>query len=105
MTSWTGCLTTSKTVALLDSCHAQRMANSLSPRVRAAIINYDPTQPNALTVTEFCRSVKISRSVFYKIRRRRGSGVHGSTAPAFPGPEDPGQAVRPRGHQRTGPDP
>ena len=33
------------------------MSNSLSPRTRASIIKYDPTQPHALTVTEFCRSV------------------------------------------------
>ncbi|MFJ5870164.1 integrase core domain-containing protein [Dietzia maris] len=46
------------------------MSNSLSPRTRASIINYDPTQPHALTVTEFCRSVKVSRSVFYKVRAR-----------------------------------
>src|SRR5690625_1414653 len=46
------------------------MSNALSPRTRAAIINYDPTQPNALSVTVFCRSLKISRSVFSKIRDR-----------------------------------
>src|SRR5699024_12393123 len=42
--------------------------NALSPRIRAMIINYDPTQPGALSVSEFCKSIKISRSVFYKIR-------------------------------------
>ncbi|WP_427019324.1 integrase core domain-containing protein (plasmid) [Pseudarthrobacter sp. P1] len=57
------------------------MTNSLSPQARAAIINYDPLQPHALSVTEFCRSVKISRSVFYKIRRR---AVHESTAALHP---------------------
>ncbi|MEW1939208.1 IS481 family transposase, partial [Dietzia maris] len=46
------------------------MSNSLSPRTRASIINYDPTQPHGLSVTEFCRSLKISRSVFYKVRTR-----------------------------------
>lgn len=46
------------------------MTNALSPRTRASIINYDPTQPNALSVSEFCKSLKISRSVFYKIRAR-----------------------------------
>ncbi len=32
-------------------------------------MNYDPTQPHALSIIGFCRSLKISRSVFYKIRR------------------------------------
>jgi len=44
--------------------------NALSPRIRAMIINYDPTQPGALSVSEFCKSIKASRSVFYKIRTR-----------------------------------
>lgn len=44
--------------------------NTLSPRTRAQIINYDPTQPGALNVSEFCKSIKVSRSVFYKIRDR-----------------------------------
>ncbi len=46
------------------------MTNVLSPSTRAAIINYDPAQPHALTVSEFCKSMKVSRSVFYKIRNR-----------------------------------
>ncbi|PYI65473.1 IS481 family transposase [Arthrobacter livingstonensis] len=57
------------------------MTNSLSPQTRAAIINFDPLQPHALSVTDFCRSIKISRSVFYKIR---GRAVHESTAALHP---------------------
>ncbi|NOJ61651.1 hypothetical protein HMI57_17435 [Arthrobacter sp. 260] len=57
------------------------MSNPLSPQTRAAIINYDPTQPLALSVSEFCRSVKISRSVFYKIRAR---AAHELTAALHP---------------------
>lgn len=73
------------------------MSNSLSPRIRASIINYDPTQPHALTVTEFCRSVKISRSVFYKVRAR--AALHPrSRAPKSParryGPEVVNELVR-----------
>jgi hypothetical protein len=49
------------------------MTNALPPRIRAMIINYDPSQPHSLSVTEFCRSLKISRSVFYKIRGRAAS--------------------------------
>jgi hypothetical protein len=73
------------------------MTNSLSPQTRAAIMNYDPTQLHALSVTEFCCSLKISRSVFYKIRSR---AAHKSTAALHPhsrAPKTParryGQAV------------
>lgn len=41
------------------------MPNVLSPGTRASIINYDPTQPHAMTLNHFCKSPKISRSVFY----------------------------------------
>ncbi len=67
------------------------MTNSLSPQTRAAIINYDPTQPLALSVTEFCRSLKISRSVFYKIRAR---AAHESTAALHPRSRAPRQPAR-----------
>lgn len=67
------------------------MTNSLSPQTRAAIINYDPTQPNALSVTEFCRAHKISRSAFYKIRNR---SKHESTAALHPRSRAPKQPSR-----------
>ena len=57
------------------------MTNSLSPQTRAAIMNYDPTQPHALSITGFCRSLKISRSVFYKIR---GRAAHEAAAALHP---------------------
>lgn len=72
------------------------MTNSLSPRVRADIINYDPTPPGALSVTEFCRSLKVSRSVFYRIRTR---ARHESTAALPPRSRAPKQPAR-----RYGPD-
>lgn len=72
------------------------MTNSLPPRTRAMIINYDPTQPHALTVSEFCRSLKISRSVFYKIRNR---AAQESTAALHPRSRAPKQPAR-----RYGPD-
>lgn len=88
MTSWT----------LLPAgfWHRRGMSNALSPRFRAMIINYDPTQPNALSVSEFCKSLKISRSVFYKIRTR---ATHESTAALHPRSRAPKQPAR-----RYGPD-
>lgn len=72
------------------------MTYSLTPRVRADITNYDPTQPGALSVTEFCRSQKISRSVFYMIRTR---SQHEPTAALHPRSRAPKQPAR-----RYGPD-
>ena len=34
------------------------------------IINFDPTQPDALSISEFCKTQKISRSIFYRLRNR-----------------------------------
>lgn len=72
------------------------MTNSLTPQIRAAIINYDPTQPNALSVTEFCRAHKISRSAFYKIRTR---SQQESTAALHPRSRAPKQPARRYGRQ------
>lgn len=33
-------------------------------------INFDSTQPEDLTVSEFCNTQKISRGIFYRLRRR-----------------------------------
>ena len=67
------------------------MSNALSPRVRAMIINFDPSQPDSLSVAEFCKSVRISRSVFYKIRGRARSE---STAALHPRSRAPKQPAR-----------
>ena len=71
------------------------MSNSLSPRTRASIINYDPTQPHALTVTEFCRSVKISRSVFYKVRTRAAQESTAALHPRSRAPQSPARRYGP----------
>lgn len=46
----------------------QDMNKPLSPRIRSMIINYDPTQSDALMISEFCKTQRISRSIFYRIR-------------------------------------
>lgn len=71
------------------------MSNALSPRTRAAIINYDPTQPNALSVTDFCRSLKISRSVFYKIRDRATRESTAALHPRSRAPKSPARKYGP----------
>lgn len=67
------------------------MTNALTPRTRASIINYDPTAPNALSVSEFCKALKISRSVFYKIR---GHAAQESAAALHPRSRAPKQPAR-----------
>ncbi|MGO1694084.1 MAG: integrase core domain-containing protein [Arthrobacter sp.] len=67
------------------------MTNVLSPSTRAAIINYDPAQPHSLTVSDFCKSLKVSRSVFYKIRGRAATE---STAALHPQSRAPKQPAR-----------
>jgi Integrase core domain. len=59
-------------------------------------MNYDPTQPHALSVIGFCRSLKISRSVFYKIRAR---AAHESTAALHPRSRAPKTPARRYGQQ------
>ncbi|MBP2374990.1 hypothetical protein JOF46_002902 [Paeniglutamicibacter psychrophenolicus] len=71
------------------------MTNALSPQARAAIINYDPTQPHALNVTEFCRSVMVSRSVFYKIRTRAASESTAALHPRSRAPKQPSRQYGP----------
>ncbi len=52
-------------------------------------MNYDPRQPHALSVAEFCRSLKISRSVFYKIRARAASESTAALHPRSRAPKSP----------------
>ncbi|OAV62447.1 helix-turn-helix domain-containing protein [Enteractinococcus helveticum] len=46
------------------------MVTPLSPAVRRKIIAFDPADPDAVTVSEFCKTLKISRRSFYTIRTR-----------------------------------
>ncbi len=71
------------------------MTNALSPRTRAAIIQYDATQPHALSVSEFCRSLKVSRSVFYKVRSRAVSESTAALHPRSRAPRSPARRYGP----------
>lgn len=71
------------------------MSNALSPRVRAMIINFDPSQPDSLSVAEFCKSVRISRSVFYKIRGRARSESTAALHPRSRAPKQPARRYGP----------
>ncbi|MGV2953354.1 integrase core domain-containing protein [Glutamicibacter sp. AGC46] len=71
------------------------MANALSPRVRAMIINFDPTQPDALTISEFCKTQKISRSIFYRLRERATQESAGALHPRSRAPKMPSRRYGP----------
>ena len=71
------------------------MPNVLSPRVRAMIINFDPTQPDALTVSEFCKTQKISRSIFYRLRRRAARESAAALHPESRAPKSPARKYGP----------
>lgn len=53
------------------------------------IINYDPSQPHALSVSAFCKSLKVSRSVFYKIRGRAAKEATAALHPRSRAPKQP----------------
>jgi len=71
------------------------MSNPLTPRTRAMIINFDPTQPDALTVREFCKMQKISRSIFYRIRSRAATESAAALHPRSRAPHHPARRYGP----------
>lgn len=71
------------------------MNKPLSPRMRAMIISYDPTQPDALTISEFCKTQKISRSIFYRIRSRAATESAAALHPRSRAPHHPARRYGP----------
>ncbi|GAA5226785.1 integrase core domain-containing protein [Paeniglutamicibacter antarcticus] len=59
------------------------------------IINYDPTQPDALTISEFCKTQKISRSIFYRIRSRASTESASALHPRSRAPHHPARRYGP----------
>lgn len=53
------------------------------------IINFDPTQPEALTVSEFCETQKISRGIFYRLRQRATNESAAALHPQSRAPKTP----------------
>lgn len=46
------------------------MSKSLTPAVRRQIIAFNPAEPGAPSVAQFCRELGVSRPSFYKVRER-----------------------------------
>lgn len=61
------------------------------------IISYDPTQPDALSISEFCKPQKISRSIFYRIRSRAATESAAAAAlhPRSRAPHNPARRYGP----------
>lgn len=58
-------------------------------------INFDQTQPDALIVSEFCKTQKISRSIFYRIRDRAAHEAAGDLHPRYRAPKQPARNYGP----------
>lgn len=65
------------------------MSKSLTPAVRRQIIAYDPADPAAPSVSEFCRSLGISRPSFYKVRDRFRVEGNAALNPRSRAPREP----------------
>lgn len=59
------------------------------------IINYDPTQPEALTISDFCKTQKISRSIFYRLRERAATQSAAALHPQSRAPHQPARRYGP----------
>lgn len=65
------------------------MSKSLTPAVRRRIVAFDPSAPDSVSVSEFCRSLGISRPSFYAIRRRFRAESNAALNPRSRAPKRP----------------
>lgn len=65
------------------------MSKSLSPAARRKIIAYDSTDPNAPSISEFCRTHGISRPSFYNVRDRYTAEGNAALNPRPRAPKKP----------------
>ena len=85
--------------------HCRKHDSALPPRVRSMIINFDPTQPEALTISEFCKTQKISEVFSYRLRHRAINESAAALHLQSRAPRAASQEIRPRSDQRDGEDP
>ena len=65
------------------------MSKSLSPAVRRQIIAFNPAEPGAPSVSEFCRELGVSRPSFYKVRDRFAREGNAALNPRSRAPKAP----------------
>lgn len=65
------------------------MPKPLSPTIRRQIIQFDPHAPGAVSITEFCAALGITRPSFYNIRRRYAAVGNKALNPRSSAPKNP----------------
>ena len=65
------------------------MPKPLSPTIRRQIIQFDPHSPGAVSITEFCTALGITRASFYNIRRRYAAVGNKALNPRSSAPKNP----------------
>jgi transposase-like protein len=65
------------------------MSKSLTPAVRRQIIAFNPAEPGASSVSEFCRELGISRPSFYNVRERFAREGNAALNPRSRAPQEP----------------
>lgn len=65
------------------------MSKSLTPAVRRQIIAFNPAEPDAPSIAEFCRGLGVSRPSFYKVRDRFAQEGHAALNPRSRAPKQP----------------
>lgn len=65
------------------------MSKSLPPSVRRQIISFDPAADGAPSVSEFCRTLGITRPSFYNVRKRFQSEGNSALNPRSRAPKQP----------------
>ena len=69
--------------------HGRGMSKSLTPAVRRQIIAFNPAEPGAPSVAEFCRGLGVSRPSFYKVRDRFAQEGNAALNPRSRAPKQP----------------
>lgn len=64
------------------------MPKIIPPNLRRKVIEFDPWNSN-MSVSEFCRKLKISRRSFYTIRKRYATNPHDALLPRSSAPKNP----------------
>jgi len=72
--------------------------NTLAASIRRQIIEFNPDLPDAVSISEFCKQLAISRPSYYKVKRRYLAEGNGALNPHSRAPKTP---ARVHGAQTT----
>lgn len=74
------------------------MPNTLTASIRRQIIEFNPDLPDAVSISEFCKQLAISRPSYYKVKKRYLAEGNGALNPHSRAPKTP---ARVHGDQTT----